>query len=60
MSPFRSVALCLVILTSALAGCATTTGAAIGGVAGHEYGHSRSSTAAGAVAGGIIGHEISK
>ena len=58
MRPFRTIALSLVIATSALAGCATTTGAVLGGVAGHAIGKNRTSTAAGAIAGGVIGHEI--
>jgi osmotically inducible lipoprotein OsmB len=60
MRLLRRFALGLVMITTALSGCATTTGAAVGGLAGHHYGNSRGATAAGAVAGGIIGHELGK
>ena len=58
MRSCRTFALSLVIAASTLAGCATTTGAVLGGAAGHAIGKDRTSTAAGAIAGGVIGHEI--
>jgi len=58
MKRFRALARAFVIVTSFLAGCATATGAALGGAAGHAIGKNDTSTAAGAIAGGVIGHSI--
>jgi osmotically inducible lipoprotein OsmB len=60
MKWLRACALSLVIAMSGLAGCATTSGAVLGGYAGHKYGKDTTSTVGGAVLGGIIGHEIGK
>jgi osmotically inducible lipoprotein OsmB len=61
MKSIRTLMLLFVMATTGLAGCATATGAAVGGYAGHELGKgSRAATVGGAVAGGIIGHEIAR
>ncbi len=57
MRSLRSLGFALVILSTALGGCYTATGAALGGAAGHAIGHNDASTAAGAVVGGVVGHE---
>ena len=54
-----SLAIAMTSLTT-LSGCGTTSGAVVGGVAGHAIGGDTASTVGGAVAGGIIGHEMNK
>jgi osmotically inducible lipoprotein OsmB len=46
----------LTIAVAGLSGCATTTGAVLGGMAGHAVGGTTASTVGGAVVGGIIGN----
>jgi osmotically inducible lipoprotein OsmB len=60
MKSFRVLALSLTVALSALAGCATTEGAIVGGAAGHAIGGDASSTVGGAVLGGMIGHHMAK
>jgi len=60
MKTFRTLFASLLITASALSGCATTTGAVLGGAAGHAIGKDTTSTVGGAVLGGMIGHEMAK
>ena len=60
MQSLRVLGALVVIATSVLSGCGTTSGALVGGAAGHAIGHDTKSTVGGAVVGGVIGHEMNK
>ena len=60
MKSFATLVLTVVIASAGLSGCGTTSGAILGGAAGHAIGGDTRSTVGGAVVGGVIGHEMNK